>query len=76
MEYVSLTISTRTIKLQHHCRGVSLRGAPAEKFGTPTRGISVGGLVAKLCPTLVTPRTVDRQAPLSMGFPRQEYWME
>ena len=24
--------------------------------------------------TLLTPRTVARQAPLSMGFPRQEYW--
>ena len=23
-----------------------------------------------------TPRTVARQAPLSMGFPRQEYWSE
>ena len=22
----------------------------------------------------VTPRTVARQAPLFMGFPRQEYW--
>ena len=22
----------------------------------------------------VTPRTVARQAPLSMGFPRKEYW--
>ena len=33
-----------------------------------------GGLVAKLCLTLVTPWTVARQAPLSMGFPRQEYW--
>ena len=22
----------------------------------------------------MTPWTVDRQAPLSMGFPRQEYW--
>ena len=21
-----------------------------------------------------TPRTVDREDPLSMGFPRQEYW--
>ena len=31
-----------------------------------------GDLVAKLC--LVTPRAVARQAPLSMGFPRQEYW--
>ena len=39
-----------------------------------------GGLVAKSCPTLVTPSEgcglhscVARQAPLSMGFPRQEY---
>ena len=24
--------------------------------------------------SLATPRTVARQAPLSMGFPRQEYW--
>ena len=31
-------------------------------------------LVAKLCPTLATPPpTVAHQAPLSMGFPRQEY---
>ena len=33
-----------------------------------------GGLVTKFCPTLVTPWTVARQAPLFMGFPRQEYW--
>ena len=33
-----------------------------------------GGLVAKSWPTLVTPWTVAHQAPLSMGFPRQEYW--
>ena len=33
-----------------------------------------GGLVAKSCPTLVTPWTVARQAPLSMGFSGQEYW--
>ena len=31
-----------------------------------------GGLVAKLCPTLVTPWTVACQAPLSMGFSTQE----
>ena len=31
-------------------------------------------LVAKSCPTLVTPWTVAHQAPLSMGFSRQEYW--
>ena len=33
-----------------------------------------GGLVAKSCPTLATPWTVARQAPLSMGFSRQGYW--
>ena len=32
------------------------------------------GLVTKSCPSLVTPKTVARQAPLSMGFSRQEYW--
>ena len=33
-----------------------------------------GGLVTKSCPTLVTPWTVARQAPLFMGFSRQKYW--
>ena len=35
-----------------------------------------GGLVAKLCLTLVTPWTIACQAPLSIGFSRQEYWSE
>ena len=30
--------------------------------------------VAELCPTVVTPWTVALQAPLSMGFSRQENW--
>ena len=30
--------------------------------------------VTKSCPTLCDPMTVARQAPLSMGFSRQEYW--
>ena len=33
-----------------------------------------GGLGAKSCLTLATPWTVAHQAPLSMGFSRQEYW--
>ena len=33
-----------------------------------------GGLVAKLHLTLATPWTVAHQPPLSMGFPKQEYW--
>ena len=31
------------------------------------------GLVAKSCLTLATPQTVACQAPLSIGFSRQEY---
>ena len=33
-----------------------------------------GGLVTKSCPTITTPWTVAHQAPLSIGFSRQEYW--
>ena len=34
-----------------------------------------GDLIIKLCPILVTPMDYKTcQAPLSMGFPRQEYW--
>ena len=33
-----------------------------------------GGLVPKSCPTLTTPWTIACHAPLSMGFPSQEYW--
>ena len=32
------------------------------------------GVVAKACLTLMTTWTVALQAPLSMGFSRQEYW--
>ena len=31
-------------------------------------------LVTQLCPTLCNPMAVVHQAPLSMGFSRQEYW--
>ena len=31
--------------------------------------------VCVLCPTLATLWTVDLQIPLSMEFPRQEYWV-
>ena len=33
-----------------------------------------GGLVAKLCLTLATPWAIACQAPLSMGFSRQDNW--
>ena len=36
--------------------------------------LCVGGLVTKSWPTLVTPWTVVGQAPLPIGYFRQEYW--
>ena len=33
-----------------------------------------GGLAAQSCTTLAIPWTIAHQAPLSMGFSRQEYW--
>ena len=39
-----------------------------------TYNVSGGGLVTKLCPTLVILWTIARHVPLSMGFSRQEYW--
>ena len=34
-----------------------------------------GQLVTQLCPTLCDPMDLARQAPLSMGMSRQEYWI-
>ena len=39
-----------------------------------SNSVGGGGLVAKLYSALATAWTVALQAPLSMGFPRQEYW--
>ena len=39
-----------------------------------TNIICGSGYVSKSCLTLATPWTVACQAPLSMGFSRQEYW--
>ena len=33
-------------------------------------------LVTQLCPKLFNPMDCRRQAPLSMGFSRQEYWSQ
>ena len=38
------------------------------------RSLKVKVLVAQSCPTLCHPGSVAHQAPLSMGFSRQEYW--
>ena len=52
----------------------SLLPRPTELSPSSPRFGVGGGLVAKLCLTLATPWTAARQAPLSMGFSRQEYW--
>ena len=44
-----------------------IASAAAQAYSSQT-GHGGGGLVAKSCPTLVTPWTVAHQAPLSMGF--------
>ena len=46
-----------------------------EGTGESVGGGGGGGLVDKSCPTLATPWTVACQAPLSVGFSRQEYGM-
>ena len=52
-----------------------MRDASRPCRGDSTPGIGGGGgLVAKSYLTLATPWTVNCQAPLSMGFPRQENW--
>ena len=44
-------------------------------MGFSLNHLSLGAaLVAQSCPTLATPWTVARQAPLSMGLFRQEHW--
>ena len=40
--------------------------------GQPNR--KVEELLVQSCPVFVTPWMVAHQAPLSMGFSRQEYW--
>ena len=51
-------------------------GKAAHCYVAAWMGGVFGGLVPKSCPTLMTPWTIAYQAPLSMGFSRQEYWSE
>ena len=56
------------INLQNKC---NINKNPENFLGDLLNNIYLS-LVAKSCPTLVTPWTVTCQAPLSMGFSRQE----
>ena len=56
-------------------RGLVLREKIwAGKFNQSTYTYPVKVSVTQSCPTLATPWTVALQAPLAMGFSRQEYW--
>ena len=66
-----------------HCRGFSSCGAPAlaqVASEVASSGLQSSGSVSEWVKSLshvwlfVTPWTVANQAPLSMGFSRQEYW--
>ena len=50
--------------------------SPMWKKGTLHISRDSVNVCAQLCPTLVTPWTVARQAPLSLEFSRQEYQSE
>ena len=60
--------------------GVEVQGLEFQLYTSTNLGSNLskfpggGGLVTKLCPTLAIPWSVAHQAPLSMGFSRQEYW--
>ena len=43
-------------------------------FQSTTYQVVVAYLIAQSCPALVNSWTVAHQAPLSLGFSRQEYW--
>ena len=49
-------------------------GTPALACGRRRGEVKGEGLVTQLGPTPCNPWTVAHQAPLSMGFSRQEYW--
>ena len=60
--------------LNHHCQKKS-QGSILINILRPNVSFSVlSCLVAKSCLTLGIPWIVAHQAPLSVGFPRQEYW--
>jgi len=68
----SFAVSKKAENMPPHDLVISLQSiSPRGKKGRKHGG---GCLVAKSCPTLATPWTVARQAPLSMGFSRQECW--
>ena len=55
-------------------KGFQLSPTAAPKLHSAPNWNNSLPFVAKSCPTLASPWTVAFQAPLSMGFSRQQYW--
>ena len=74
-------VSERFLKLNNSFRGFIGRGKVLThgRYGFPIivrmTAYTEDVLVAQSCPTFATPWTVAHQAPLSMEFSRQEYWI-
>ena len=66
--YIDQNISIPRNTCSHHKKYVSIT-----RILQNGELLGGGGLVAKSCPTLATPWTIDCQV-LSTGFSRQEYW--
>ena len=48
--------------------------APSPETDLTGKELIIISVCVQLCPTLCTPWTVAHQAPLAMGFSKQEYW--
>ena len=73
--YSTLTASSHRYTVDYllpHWAGCSLRIATMVVWSLVLS--EYGCLVFQWCPTLVTSWTVAHRAPLSIRFPRQEYW--
>ena len=67
------------------CDPIAHQASPSLGFSMQETGVGCRFLIqcrkvkseseaTQLCPTLATPWTAAYQAPLSLGFSRQEYW--
>ena len=65
---ISSTVLKRSSKSRHLHLVSDIKG---KSFSLSPLNITLNIM---MCPTLATPWTVACQAPLSMGFSRQEYW--
>ena len=69
--FITLSVNNDNNNKDHWSQTLAKKNIITMKF---LKYCSDGDLVTKSCLTLVTPWTGASQAPLSMGFSRQDYW--